>query len=352
MNLMNKILKNMPKELTDLEKARYIYIELCNELYFSTKFQNTDSYNFSKMYTAKVDATNLKSAYINCKMWSQIYSQLLDEIGIKNEMIDQGHRYVEFYINGKKMIADATGGNYTDLARVKNHDETENFGYSVFQNPDIHNKSINITEQNKKELKKIDEKLGYNNDDKKKIIKFKEFLMAIKNKTFDIKKLDCFHQINDENELCFKLEYLFSSLGKLNNGYYESKNFVHQLEMMLLNSEEQRKVGAVELKRTNKNKSVDIVQCIYAENGNGKQYYLLSPNLPIKKFEPEQIQALAVKGYGVEKDIPGINFPKRFVPGVISCNIKYRLYRKMIKLNIIKPKNIDLYAKQQECKAR
>lgn len=314
LNILNKILYKLPSNLNDLEKARFLYLESCRMFTFSTKFQNTDDDSFRKMYFQKIDASNLDSTEVNCRIWSQIYSQLLYSANIKNEIIDNGHQHVKIFIGNEEWIADATYGNYTDLSRVKNKDKTVGFGYSMFQGSD--KKLISIEEKYIALLDDIDKKLGYKNDEMEELIKFKKLLIDIKNGKHNIE------QLSDEpikDKVAFKLEYLFSHLGKLNYGYYEAKDYVYDLEMNLLDDDERTKVKAVELKRTNKDKSVDIMQCIYTI-GDNPSYYLLAPNLPIIKITESHLMHLAVCGYGLDKGkrIIGIDYPRNFIQGEIS----------------------------------
>ena len=325
-NILNEICNKIPNGLNELEIARFLYLETCKLFTFSTKFQNTDEDSFFKMYVAKVDASNLKTTEINCRMWSQVYSQLLNYFNIKNEIIDNGHQHVKIFIDKEEWLADATYGVYNDFARVKNNDMTCGFGYVSFQGS---NKNIISTNQKYIDLlENIDKKLGYNNDKMEELRKFKDLLESIKNGTFDINKLSE-EPITDK--LTFKLEYLFSRLGKLTSGYYEAKDFVYKLEEYLLDRDEFSCVKAVELKRTNKDKSVDILQCIYII-GEDVKYYLLAPNLPIIRIHKEQLMNLAFRGYGIEEDkkIEGINYPKNFKAGEISKINKIKLYRDKI----------------------
>lgn len=238
-------------------------------------------------------------------------------------------------------MADATSGTYTDLARIKNDDDTAHFGYSINQNDDQSNNAIRWSEEWQKELNNIDEKIGYNLNQKNDLMELKQFLIDVKNNSIDIKLLA---HTDVEDSITFKLEYLFSRLGKLNDGYYESKDFVRELEGLLFTPEEIRKIGAVELKRTNQDKSVNIIQCIYTKHNEEPSYYLLAPNLPVQRFSAEDILSLAKKGYGIEsKAIPGIMYFQKFIPGKKSEKISYRLYK-----NFKSSKTeIDEYAEQK-----
>ena len=128
----------------------------------------------------------------------------------------------------------------------------------------------------------------------------------------------------------------------MTNGFYESKDFVRMLTKLMLTPEEIQRVKGVELKRTNSNKEVDIVQCIYAQGNDKIHYYLLSPNLPIRKSNEYEIIMLSVLGYGLDEDkkIPGIDFPKKFIPGKISTNIMYKLQKNKVG-------NLIIYDQQQ-----
>lgn len=347
MDLAQFILNKMPPDLSEMEKARYLYIELARQVTFSTTFQNTDEKTFFKMYRAKVDVRHLENFQVNCIMWSQLYSQLLDIIGIKNTIINNGHQYVEFYIDGRKMIADATEGTYTDLSRIRNYDHTKCFGPSIFQKSDSKNNAIDLTQNWMEELDGIDKKIGYHCEKGEKLKDLKNLLVQIREKSFDLKELFPFERISKEDELCFKLEFLYETLGTMSDGYYESKDIVKYLQDMMLNKEEKKQIGSVELKRTNSDGSVDIIQCIHAQVLDDFKYYLLVPNLPIQQFSKKQIQSLAVKGYGIDQKIlPGVPFPRKFTAGKINKNLTYKLYRKLLFKN--KQDKIDLYANQEK----
>lgn len=344
MNIAEEILNSMPSNLTNLEKARYIYIELGKKVFFSTQFLNTDDDTFFELLGKKVNVTKLSKEEINvnCRMWSQLYSQLLTLVGIENRIFDSMHECVFFDIDNVRWVADATYGIYTDLSRIKNNDDTVSFGPALFQNKDSN--IVDINDDVIKIISEIDKKLGYNNSDKKNLFELKILLENINEGIIDIKEYSHVDEINKNNELCFKLEFLFSKLGILKDGYYESKDFVLALEKTLLTRDEIEKTGAVELKRTNKDKSVDIIQCIYASNGDNWKYYLLAPNLPIRCVDSIQITKLAMMGFGIEdKKIPGIIYPKNFKPGKLDFMVKYSLYKTLANMKLINISDVIEY---------
>ena len=50
MKLKDVILNDMPDNIDEIEKARYIYLKLALYVNFSTKYQNTSLDEMSKMY--------------------------------------------------------------------------------------------------------------------------------------------------------------------------------------------------------------------------------------------------------------------------------------------------------------
>lgn len=318
MTLKEIILSDMDNNLTDLEKARYIYLKLGEKVSFSTKFQNTSEEMFAKMYHPDIDINKYNFNQVNCVMWASIYSQLLNSVGIDNKIVGEGHKYVSFEANDEVWVADATIGKYTDLSRIKNNDLTSYFGISRFPNNKKLMSSIDY-DKSAPIIEKIDKKLEYKNNKTDELNKLRDFLDSIRTNQFDITKI--IENPNESDIVTLKLEYLFERLGTLSDGYYEAKDFVKHLEYYILNDDEKEKVHATELKRTNKNKEVDIIQCIYVQdNENNYNYYLLAPNKKIRKVNEEEIIGLSIFGFGLEEDekIKGIDYPKNFTPGKVS----------------------------------
>lgn len=329
MNIRKLVLNDMPSNLNDLEKARYIYLKLAFILNFSTKFNNTSDKEFVEMYTSKQGINDIKYNQVICKIWARIYSSLITEMGIENSIINQGHEYVLFNYEGKIWIADATGGgNGSDLSNIRYGEETELFGICISQDMNEPRASINRNETSEKQLDKIDEKFDFYYKKRLENQRVKAKLKKIRKSNMST------HE---------KIEYMIKIIGVLADGYYESKDFVRNLEFSFLSDEELKNIHGVELKRTNKNKEVDIVQCICVLENEEYYYYILSPNLPITKVTKEEIIKLSILGYGLdEKNIPGIKYPRNFVPGVIDRRLlKYKIFRNFL------PKQVLQYDTEQ-----
>jgi len=304
MNPLEKIISDMPNGLDDLEKARYFYLEIAELFSFSTKLNNTSENEFVKMYNESYNLEQIKNNQIICKNWAAIYSYLLNRVGIKNTIIKSGHEYVEFEYNDKIWFADATTGEYTDLARIKFGDETFNFGVAASQKIEKPIAAVNINDSDNSRIKEIDKKFTkyQNRKDKMKILisKLKEVSTS---------------NLSPAN----KVSFLFKTIGTLSDGYYESKDFVRDIENYVLSAEEKKNIKGVELKRTNKNGYVDIIQCLCIKNNDEYDYYLLAPNMQVREVKKDDIMKLSLLGYGLDnKNIPGINYPKVFKPGISS----------------------------------
>lgn len=205
--LIEEILNKVSNNYTALENARMMYLELARRLSFNTTIRNTDRYRYGQLYDKKINPKTFNDEEVICTSWAQLYSYLLNSISIKNEIINQVHKYIEFYIDDVRWVADATIGHYTDLSKVKNGDYTDHFGISEYQD-DIHTNSINY-EKTYLILDEIDEKFDFYIQSINKTNELIKTLNKIKNGKIDIKDLCGNYNINKDEELLLKLEYLF-----------------------------------------------------------------------------------------------------------------------------------------------
>lgn len=123
-SLRKKIYSRMPDNLNDVEKAKYIYNKLNEEMAYSTEFYyyQKDPQIQSKWRNLHVDLDNVQSREIICTNWSEMYCELLQEQGISAKVMGNGHKWCVFELNdGSKWLADATqpyNGSY-DLVNAK-----------------------------------------------------------------------------------------------------------------------------------------------------------------------------------------------------------------------------------------
>lgn len=305
MFLEKLILSEMPSNLDDLEKARYIYLMLGKYLSFSTKYQNTDYKEFYRMHEDDFEFESFDKNQIVCREWANLYSSFLTKFNIRNIVIKKGHHFVRFVCNNTIYVADGTKGPYTDLACIRYGDQTRHFGIAKEQELNI--EDYELLEDKKFEclLELIDIKFPFYYNECIRFKMLKKQLNSYKNKKMNLKE---------------KLELYFRLIGKLKEGYYESKNFIRALEKEMFTSEELERIHGAEMLRTNDDKEVDILQCIYITiDQKTNIYYLLAPNLSVRQVAAEEIKQLGDIGYTIyTRKIPGIVFSKEFIPGEIS----------------------------------
>ena len=296
--LYDYIIKSIPKNLNKFEIARFIYIKLTSLVSFSTTINNTDTDSFYTLLNLKIDPKKFNDTEINCYIWSQLYSALLNHFDIKNEIVKYWHSYVIFYIDDTKYVADATFGRYSDISRIHYKDKTTLFGPCLYQDKSIKSNITILNEEFIILLNNIDKKINYSTE---KTILFKQLLNNIRsNKISNI----------SNNSITSKLEFIFAYVGNLSFGYYESKEFIYELENNIFNRDELDKIKTIELKRINDSDKIEIMQCIYAKDNEEYKYYILYPNTPIKSVTKESILSLSSKGFCLSKKKSGIIIPE------------------------------------------
>lgn len=147
-DIKNFVLKDMPSDLTKLEKAIYIYSKLCKILDYDMEYYN-DNANKKFIVEESISDVDLSNNNVVCYTFSYIYSGLLREIGIdqiKEAKINKGefvnkHASVEFVVDNIVIMADSThaGAEIGDLTTLKVENKINGLRCSQF----------NIEKQNK-----------------------------------------------------------------------------------------------------------------------------------------------------------------------------------------------------------
>lgn len=160
------VLKDMPSDLTELEKSIYIYSKLCKILDYDLEYYN-DNKNQKFIAEENISDVDLSNNNVVCYTFSYIYSGLLKEIGInkiKEATINKGkfaneHAGVEYIVDDIVIMADSTrkGAEIGDLTTLKVENRINELRCSQFdlEKQDKVNKAKKkietILERNKKE---------------------------------------------------------------------------------------------------------------------------------------------------------------------------------------------------------
>ncbi|MGN1299936.1 MAG: hypothetical protein ACI4VC_01120 [Clostridia bacterium] len=178
-NIAERILKKIPEGLSDLEKARFVYLELGKMVSFNEEYWFGNSKIKNKIYKSQTkieDLKDIKNNKIICVSLSNLYNYMMGRIGIKavqaHDVNDSRHVYSEFEIDGKRYKADLQ----KDLHFIQTKRRTWEFGEI-----DV---SVADSEVNTEEIEKIDAKIGYSYQGEKN---FRRLIANIEN---EIKKVD------------------------------------------------------------------------------------------------------------------------------------------------------------------
>ena len=115
-NLTENVLRRMPANLTQIEQARYIYLQLGKLFTFDEKYWLGNSKTRRMIYRSarKIQAPkDLKSNKVICVSLTNTYNSLLRRIGIEAEAVhaeDDLHVYSIFKIDGVEYEADEKFG--------------------------------------------------------------------------------------------------------------------------------------------------------------------------------------------------------------------------------------------------
>lgn len=153
----DRIINEMPKNLTKIEMARYIYIQLgryfsYDEKYFTSK---TDEEKLEIFNRTEDDIVNYKAI---CSSLSKIYVKLLEGVGIEARTViipggEFGHGFTEMVIDDKTYCAHLAW----DLMNIKKGFKTTGFMID-YSSRFVNQKYQELQEE---ELKRIDDKIEY-----------------------------------------------------------------------------------------------------------------------------------------------------------------------------------------------
>lgn len=154
----DKIIEDMPKELNQIEMARYIYIQLGKYFSYDEKYITSES-DEEKREIFDRDIEDIENDKVVCTSLSRIYERLLKRVGINAKTVlipgeRLGHAFTELEIDGKKYFT----GLIRDLMNIKTGFKTNEF---MIDNPDRFGDDSEYVVLSEEELKSIDDKIGY-----------------------------------------------------------------------------------------------------------------------------------------------------------------------------------------------
>lgn len=323
---IGNIIKNIPKNLSETEKAYYIYLELGKILSEDPQFVFTDRKGKEEHYNDVID----ENYYGICKSIAELYVSILNSepIGIEAELVKKysdspiTHIDTILNLNGKKYIANLI----SDLSRIKTSRRVNSFGFDLSRTDldPIRNKEnmayLERLEQYygkidsipRSDIEKLDKKLNYSTffkdikseergvytDDVIELLS-KEMNDTELFKKYVLKEKD----VSEDERLKYKLDYIFENVDKFtdyksnNINYLENIRYYLYIARKVLSPEEGKRIQVyVATQGDDVSNIISIIKVRSKEDKSKKEnlYYLYSAknNKYINKSNEEIIEFL------------------------------------------------------------
>lgn len=328
---LNDIIKKMNEDfpedsLTELEKARYLYIELGKLLKFDINYISVSDIKTDDAYWKAVDFDNITENEYTCRQISGIYAELLKRAGIKAEAknkpktkeqlrYDQDPSYHQYTVvslkDGREFIADLVD----DLVHIQMGLETKHFG------DDLEVNLPNVLTLDKEEVKRIDEKIGYSypkDVSKSYYVYVNDFIQMLKDDMQNDEHLrDYISVVFSEKEansfkrgslIKYKFDIISRFLDTRKLGAREGKMFFDELFEEFFTEEEREEIKAYTLitEHMDENKigKTDLVKCyVWKKSDNEFEYYLYEEGMNLRNIKKEELQEfLKREGYDYKID--------------------------------------------------
>ena len=291
----SKLLEKIPKGLTKLEQARWLYIELGKRFRYNMNVFYISEEKLGEIYNEDI---NIDGDILNeniCKPINIIYLELLKRVGVEGELKTLSGQYKYNHVgavlkfdDGLQIYTDLT----VDLYCIQKSLKTNNFGYSSPEGEyDI---------LSRKELKNIDDKIGYTF----KGLYMNDFIDMIakemKNDEFVNKYLLKNFKANKPNNIISeKFEFLLNQIPFEQMGYVEARNFLLYLIQNIFKEEEKNHIEQYDLykEKENADEGREFLNCIIIDENNAKQYYIQSNGKEIEKLSKDKIEKLFLSGW-------------------------------------------------------
>lgn len=253
---IDSIINNMPQNLSGIEKAYYIYLELGKILSESPQFVFTNKEGKEEHYNDVID----NDYYGICKSISELYVSILRDkrIGISADLV---RKYPESSITHVDAILKINGKNYianliSDLSRIKTSRRVNSFCFDLSR--PVNNTTLKkdnesylkmledyygkIDSLTREDIERLDKKLGYSffvpkisKDDERGLYTEDtiEFLRKDMNNPELFKKYVLHdREVPEEELLKYKLDFIFENINKLTD-YNSTMNYLENIRYYL-----------------------------------------------------------------------------------------------------------------------
>ncbi|MBQ9014316.1 MAG: hypothetical protein IJ094_12345 [Bacilli bacterium] len=279
---INYIMSSIPDDLTDLEKIRYIYINLGKIFNYDYRVIDDESIIEENIDYSKSKIKSYKTCYqiseILCILINGLLpncSAKLVERTIPGRKFKHEHVAVEVELNNTmKILLDLT----LDLSNIQGNLKTKEFGYTTNENGDY-----DIISQS--ECKIMDEKLGFIND------KYTDDYIEEFNE--ELKKLN-YGDMTESDKIEYKIKRAKERFSVNFNGKHEAIRYIYTILSKILTSDELSCLKQYNLIYSNSEDNDLIAIYLFDKYG---LYYCYSSMLGFNKIKPSVIETLLKSGW-------------------------------------------------------
>lgn len=319
---IDRLISNMPSNLTQIEKAYYIYLELGKLITEDTEFVFGDWDTKIRNYHHNIDMRFIGI----CKSISELYVAILtdERIGIKAEVVKQhpnrkiSHVDTVLNINGKKYLANLI----IDLFNIKYHRKTNGFGMDLYTKVDhpllqlenelylklLKEKYGRMDLIDRCELQRMDKKFHYSfyipefSDEKSRGIYTDDTIEIVKHEIKNPEKFKKYvlkgKDVPAKEYLKYKLDFIFENKNRFaendgKKGYLESIRYYNKLFRKFLTEEEYSKIQTYAATINGDLKNIISIIKVKQDYNQGNLYYFYNKE-DDKYYEktPEQMKSI------------------------------------------------------------
>ena len=313
-DLIDMIINNMPDGLTQLEKARYIYIELGKQRRFDTRYYYGNTSTRRRIYReaqlARSNPRKLRNKRtIICVTLSEIYRSALEQVGIECEVVQNG-TVGDKHVIPVVTLNDEIRGSMRIRADLQQDLEAIQTGMSTVEFGTINKYERNYDVINELELKRIDQKIGYIDE-------------YYRDRDIDDARSEV-REMNANESLRYILQNSKLFANSNFNGHVERRKYFRFLLDTIIPHYTDKKVFIFSCYREKENSEElesdsekrDFTLCAYSYEKDDVNAYLYSEKeerfLPVSLEKLDELQDSGLV-LGTRKKTKGVNLLKKFI---------------------------------------
>ena len=311
--IINEMYQKFGEELTELEKARYLYIELGKLLRYNLNYLTYYKRKKEDIYFETVNFDDIQTNAQTCVQMSDIYVEILKRVGIQattqkdiNSKTDYNmpHKYTVVNLSdGRTIIADLV----YDLPFIQLDMKTENFGTNSENGA-----KVILSED---EIKSLDDRIDYTCEiSENERVYTETFLEMIKNELNDpqimqeyVRDIYDGEEYKAENLIIYKFDLIKHFFGLQTMGFFEGSKFLAELYKGFFSDEEREKISFYLLKREPWENHVvgdveEIACYCYKKAENDCEYFVYEEGKGLENIDRESLKQKVKKYDRVKRE--------------------------------------------------